>query len=113
MFAIAISPSPPDSAHLECEYERGEHARRREHDRAQRGAVPIAEFGMVAEPHDCREHDEEEFCDGVHFLEVCPVCGSTDVETEEHPSMAGESCGETRCNFCLYATTWADLSAVI
>jgi hypothetical protein len=27
--------------------------------------------------------------------------------------VAGESCGETRCNFCLYATTWADLSAVI
>ncbi len=63
---------------------------------------------MAVESHDCRGHEEAE------FHEVCPVCGSIDVDSEEHhPSMAGESCGETRCNFCLYATTWADLGAVI
>lgn len=114
MFAIALPPPSLDSAaYMESEYERGEHARRREFNRAQRTAVPVAEFGIAAEPHDCREHGEDFLCDGFHLVNVCPVCGSIDVSTVEHPSMAGESCGETRCNFCLYATTWADLSAVI
>lgn len=113
MFEIAIPSPSSDSAYLEAEYERGEHARRREYDRAQRRAVPIVEFGLAVEAHDCREHGEEFQCDGFHLVHVCPICGSKDVSTVEHPSMAGESCGETRCNRCLYATTFADLSVVI
>lgn len=43
----------------------------------------------------------------------CPVCGSIEIEAEEWPDYGGTASGHTRCSFCGYTTTWADLSAVI
>lgn len=49
----------------------------------------------------------------VSVEEVCPICGSSDVETQEFGSYGGTSEGYSSCNFCGYSKSWADISAVI
>lgn len=45
-------------------------------------------------------------------IEKCPLCGSTEVKSESH-DMYGAHEGYTRCGFCGYSTSWADLSGII
>lgn len=86
-----------------------------------------AELNSLPDPGQEREYAErrEAFrkSRGPEFIErytgdgdiesTCPICQSTQVESDSFDSYGGTTEGYTSCVSCGYSTSWADLSAVI
>jgi hypothetical protein len=101
--------------YMEVEYEPGEHEARRLQEEGFRSSAPLGEFAEVVVGTEVCD-DPGCLCGNqgcAVFASVCPVCGSTDVDSESHGDYGGTSCGSDSCNFCGYTTAWSDISAVI
>lgn len=83
---------------------------RRDYIEAHRSRVGVTHFVMV---YGDMVFDEEINMAYQEIYLVCPICRSKDVDDESFDDYGGATSGYTRCNFCLYSTSWADLSAVI